>query len=315
MKKLFLLLSLFCASTLIIFAQDAEKETSWTHGGKVGINFAQSYFNNWTSGGQNNINGIGILKYKINYAKDKSKWDNSFDFALGYTYYDFDQKPVKTDDYININSLYGYDIVKEKLFLSADMSFKTQFANGYEYSKDSTNNISGFLSPAYLTLGLGIQYVPSKIFSLTVSPVTGRLTIVNDQALADAGAFGVTPAEKKIIGNDTIIKEHGKRTRMELGAQVTAKLEYEIFKNVVLSSKLVVFADYLNKREFNALGNKYGCPLDFDWDNALIMKINDLLSCNVTARFIYDEDIKPIEGKSFLQFKEVLSIGISYNIP
>jgi hypothetical protein len=45
------------------------------------------------------------------------------------------------------------------------------------------------------------------------------------------------------------------------------------------------------------------------------MKVNSWLNCNVTARLVYDEDIKPIEGESFLQFKEVLSIGLSYRIP
>ena len=56
----------------------------------------------------------------------------------------------------------------------------------------STNKISGFLAPAYLALGIGAQWVPCKHFSLTLSPVTGRLTIVNDQELANQGAFGVT---------------------------------------------------------------------------------------------------------------------------
>ena len=56
-------------------------------------------------------------------------------------------------------------------------------------------------------------------------------------------------------------------------------------------------------------------PVDFDWDNALVMKVNNWLNCNITARLVYDEDIKPIEGESFLQFKEVLSVGISYRIP
>ena len=71
----------------------------------------------------------------------------------------------------------------------------------------------------------------------------------------------------------------------------------------------------MQTREFNANGEKYGCRVDFDWDNALIMKVNSWLNCNVSARLVYDEDIKPIEGESFLQFKEVLSIGLSYNIP
>ena len=283
----------------MIFAQDAE-EKSWTHGGFVGLNVSQSHFSNWTSGGQDNVNGISTFKYSANYLKGKSKWDNNIDLALGYSYFDFDMKPLKTDDRINISSLYGYDVVKDELFITANLNFQSQFADGFDYKTDSTNKISKFLAPAYLTVGLGAQYTPSSWFSLNLAPASGRLTIVNDEELSAAGAFGVTP---------------GKIFRMELGAQLIANVNYEIFKNVIFTSKLVVFYDYMQTREFNALDKEYGCRLDFDWDNAIVMKVNDWLNCNVTARLIYDEDIRPIEGDSFLQFKEVLSVGISYRIP
>lgn len=283
----------------MIFAQDAE-EKSWTHGGFVGLNVSQSHFSNWTSGGQDNVNGLSTFKYSANYLKGKSKWDNNIDLALGYSYFDFDMKPLKTDDRINISSLYGYDVVKDELFITANLNFQSQFADGFDYKTDSTNKISKFLAPAYLTVGLGAQYTPASWFSLNLAPASGRLTIVNDEELSAAGAFGVTP---------------GKIFRMELGAQLIANVNYEIFKNVIFTSKLVVFYDYMQTREFNALDKEYGCRLDFDWDNAIVMKVNDWLNCNVTARLIYDEDIKPIEGDSFLQFKEVLSVGISYRIP
>ena len=298
MKKLLLALSIMFAASQMTFAQDAEK--NWNHGGFVGFNISQSHFSNWTSGGQDNVNGLGTFKYNMNYLNGKSKWDNTLDLALGYSYFDLDKKPLKTDDRINFSSLYGYDVVKDELFVTANLNFQSQFANGYDYKNDSTNRISAFLAPAYLTVGLGAQYTPAQWFSLNLAPASGRLTIVNDKDLSDKGAFGVTP---------------GKMFRMELGAQLIANVNYEIFKNVTFTSKLVVFYDYMQTREFNANGENYGCRVDFDWDNALIMKVNSWLNCNVTARLVYDEDIKPIEGESFLQFKEVLSIGLSYRIP
>lgn len=314
MKKLLLSFVMIIFASQVIFAQDAE-EKKWTHGGFVGLNVSQSHFSNWTAGGQDNVNGLGTFKYNMNYLNGKSKWDNTLDLALGYSYYDFGKKPIKTDDRINLSSLYGYDVIKEKLYATANLNFQTQFADGYDYKTDSTNKISTFFAPAYLTVGLGAQYTPTSWFSLNLAPVTGKLTIVNDQALADAGAFGVTAAEYKIIEQDTILVKHGNKTRIELGAQLIASLNYEIFKNVVFSSKLIVFYDYMQEKDFNALNKKYGCRFDFDWDNSLVLKVNDWLNCNITARLVYDEDIAPIEGDSFLQFKEVLSIGISYRIP
>ena len=311
MKKLLLTLSIMLVASKMILAQDAEK--NWNHGGFVGFNISQSHFSNWTSGGQDNVNGLGTFKYNMNYLNGKSKWDNTLDLALGYSYFDLDKKPLKTDDRINFSSLYGYDVVKDELFVTANLNFQSQFANGYDYKNDSTNRISAFLAPAYLTVGLGAQYTPAKWFSLNLAPASGRLTIVNDQTLADAGAFGVKAAS--IDPETGEILEHGCKFRMELGAQLTANVSYEIFKNVTFTSKLIVFYDYMQTRDLNALGNKYSCRLDFDWDNALVMKVNDWLNCNVTARLVYDEDIKPIEGESFLQFKEVLSVGLSYRIP
>ena len=312
MKKILLSLAMVLFASQMIFAQDAE-EKNWTHGGFVGFNVSQSHFSNWTSGGQDNVNGLGTFKYSANYLKGKSKWDNNIDLALGYSYFDFDMKPLKTDDRINFSSLYGYDVVKDELFITANLNFQSQFADGFDYKTDSTNKISKFLAPAYLTVGLGAQYTPAKWFSLNLAPASGRLTIVNDQELANAGAFGVKGA---IIDHVTgEILEAGSKFRMELGAQLIANVNYEIFKNVIFTSKLVVFYDYMQTRYFNALEKEYGCRLDFDWDNAIVMKVNDWLNCNVTARLVYDEDIKPIEGDSFLQFKEVLSVGISYRIP
>lgn len=311
MKRFLLTFVMVLFASQMAFSQDAE-ENNWSHGGFVGLNVSQSYFSNWTSGGQDNINSIGTFKYNLNYLKGKSKWDNTLDLALGYSYFDFNQKPLKTDDRINLSSLYGYDVIKNELYVTANLTFQTQFADGFDYKKDSTNKISSFLAPAYLTVGIGAQYTPSKWFSLNLAPVSGRLTIVNDQKLADAGAFGVTAAK---YDENNILIEHGKKARMELGAQMIANVNYEIFKNVTISSKLIVFYDYLYNRKKNALGDNYSCRLDFDWDNAIILKVNDWLNCNITARLVYDEDIKPIEGDSFLQFKEVLSVGISYKIP
>lgn len=313
MKKFLLTFAVMLFASQMIFAQEETEQKNWTHGGFVGLNVSQSHFSNWTSGGQDNINGLGTFKYNLNYLKGKSKWDNTLDLALGYSYFDFDMKPLKTDDRINFSSLYGYDVVKDELYITANLNFQTQFADGFDYKTDSTNKISTFLAPAYLTVGLGAQYTPSSWFSLNFAPASGRLTIVNDQDLADAGAFGVKGALIDPVTGE--ILEHGSKFRMELGAQLIANVNYEIFKNVVFNSKLIVFYDYLQDREFNALSKKYGCRLDFDWDNALVLKVNDWLNCNISARLVYDEDITPIEGDSFLQFKEVLSVGISYKIP
>ena len=117
---------------------------------------------------------------------------------MGYSIFDFKKKPVKTDDKIEFTSWQAIKATKH-LNYSAELAFRSQFAKGFDYAKDSTHYISKFLAPAYITLGLGIEWVPSQYFSLYFSPITGRVTIVNDTSLHQV-AFGVQLA---LDANDT----------------------------------------------------------------------------------------------------------------
>lgn len=294
-----LLLALICLN--LSYAQE-EAPKKWTRSGDIGLNFSQSHLSNWAAGGDNALNWQGIFNYNANYAHENNKWDNNISLALGYSHLG-DAKAIKTDDKIELNSLYGYKAT-EKLFYSLAFSFKTQFADGFDYKNESTNRISGFMVPAYATLGLGLEYVPNANFSINFAPLTGRITIVNDQDMADAGAFGVDPAEYDEITGDKI--NDGKTTRFEFGAKMTAKLDVKIAENVNFNSKLELFSDYLKNPQ----------NIDVDWQNLITMKVNSWLNANITAHLIYDDDImitdKDGNKGPRTQFKEVLSIGLSY---
>lgn len=294
-----LLLALICLN--LSYAQE-EAPKKWTRSGDIGLNFSQSHLSNWAAGGDNALNWQGIFNYNANYAHENNKWDNNISLALGYSHLG-DAKAIKTDDKIELNSLYGYKAT-EKLFYSLAFSFKTQFADGFDYKNDSTNRISGFMVPAYATLGLGLEYVPNANFSINFAPLSGRITIVNDQDMADAGAFGVDPAEYDEITGDKI--NDGKTTRFEFGAKMTAKLDVKIAENVSFNSKLELFSDYLKNPQ----------NIDVDWQNLITMKVNSWLNANITAHLIYDDDIMITDKDGNIgprtQFKEVLSIGLSY---
>lgn len=288
----------------LIFAQEEEAPKKWKRGGNIGLNFSQSHLSNWAAGGDNALNWQSILNYSVNYAYEKNKWDNSISVALGYSHLG-DAKAIKTDDKIEINSLYGYKAA-ENFFYSLAFSFKTQFTDGFDYKNDSTNRISGFLVPAYITLGIGMEYKSSSTFSINVAPVTGRVTIVNDQDLADKGEFGVDPAEYD--ENTGIKMADGKTSRFEIGAKIAAILDIKLVENVNFNSKLELFSDYLHNPQ----------NIDVDWQNLITMKINSWLNANISAHLIYDDDItiRDNDGNSGprTQFKEVLSIGLSYKL-
>ena len=301
-KALFTALAL--AFAMVSFAQEEQPE-GWTHKGNIGLNFGQSSYTNWAAGGQNTINGQGLFNYEIRYKKNDFKWDNTLNTALGYSFYDFERKPIKTDDKIEFTSLAGYKAT-EHLNYAAELAFRSQFAYGFDYTKDSTNYISKFLAPAYISLGLGAEWVPNPHFSLYFSPVTGRITIVNDDRLAEEGAFGVNNLDK----NDTIVHTNFAKVRYEIGARAVAKFQYPLAKNIDFNSKLELFSNYLNHPE----------RIDVDWQNMLVLKVNSWLNANLATHLIYDYDIPfydennvKIEG-SKVQFKEVLAVGFMINL-
>ena len=306
MKKV-LLTALALAFAIVSFAQEKPEEQpeGWTHKGNIGLNFGQSSYTNWAAGGQNTINGQGLFNYEIRYKKNNFKWDNTLTTALGYSFYDFERKPIKTDDKIEFTSLAGYK-ASEHINYAAELAFRSQFAYGFDYTKDSTNYISKFLAPAYISLGLGVEWVPNKYFSLYFSPLTGRITIVNDDRLAEEGAFGVNNLDK----NDTVLHTNFAKVRYEFGARAVAKFQYPLAKNIDFNSKLELFSNYLNHPE----------RIDVDWQNMLVLKVNSWLNANVATHLIYDYDIPfydeaglKIEG-SKVQFKEVLAIGFMINL-
>ena len=287
------------------FAQD-ELPQGWSHKGNIGLNFGQSSYTNWAAGGQNTINGQGIFNYEIHYLNGKFKWDNTLNTALGYSYFDFNHKPIKTDDKIEFTSLATLKAT-EHLNYGAELAFRSQFAKGWDYEVDSTvHYISKFLAPAYISLGLGIEWVPNPHFSLYFSPVTGRVTIVNDDYLASIGAFGVNELDK----NDTVLHANAAKVRYEFGARAVAKFQYPLAQNIDFNSKLELFSNYLKNPQY----------IDVDWQNMLVLKVNDWLNCNLSTHLIYDRDIPfydennvKIEG-SKVQFKEVLAIGFMVNL-
>ncbi|MDR0969351.1 MAG: DUF3078 domain-containing protein [Lentimicrobiaceae bacterium] len=296
--KIFILATILFAA----FVANAQTEVpNWKKSGNVGLNLSQSHLSNWSAGGQSTVNWTSFINFSENYLKGKHKWDNNIIASLGYSHIG-DLKAMKVDDKLELYSTYGYKAAKN-LYYSLAFSFKTQFADGYDYSIDSTNRISGFMAPAYFNLGLGIDYTPTDYFSVSLLPAAARLTYVGIQELADSGAFGVDAAEYNDQGVRT---KKGECTLLEFGAKVTAKLGIDLFENVRFDSKLELFSDYLHNPQ----------NVKVDWQNLITLKVNSWLNANISTHLIYDDNILIADknGKKSprTQFKEVFSVGLMY---
>ncbi|MDW3211864.1 MAG: DUF3078 domain-containing protein [Reichenbachiella sp.] len=274
--------------------------TYWNKGGKFGINFSQATLTNWAAGGGNTVAGSVYFNYIVDYQKGSILWQNTIDMGLGWIK-EARSEQQKADDRLVLTSSFGKRLIpnNKKWFYNATVDFRTQFLEGYDPEKDPNQNkpISKFMAPGYLMTSIGIDWRPNDNFNLTLSPVTGKFTFVQDDSLSAAGAFGVDPGEK---------------FRAEFGASLKASYNKEIFENVQFTSNLLLFSDYMDNPG----------KIDVNWENILNLKVNSWLSANIYNQIIYDYDIKFYEvdsnGNDILstatdkwQFKNIISLGLA----
>lgn len=283
----------------------------WKKGGLISINLAQTSLTNWSAGGENSVSVQGLMSLFTIFVGEFSFWDNNLTIGYGVLQQGENKKFIKTDDKIEFTTKYGLQL-KNKFFLAGALNFKTQFTVGWNYTKD-TQKISNFLAPAYLTTALGIDWKPADYLSIFSAPFTGRITIVNDNELANKGAFGVRPAIYDSLGN---LLESGRKMKNEFGGFIRiyfskGNFDIEVLRNITINSKLELFANYLDKPQ----------NIDINWENLLLFKVNKILSINLSTQLIYDDDVKvPIDSNGDgkfdssaprTQFKEIFGLGIS----
>jgi hypothetical protein len=294
------------ADSLNIFDSITEIKP-WTLRAMTGLTGTQTSFVNWAAGGRNNVTALAFFEGSAKYLKGRNKWDNDLKLALGGLLYmdSVGRKEglQKTDDRIELSTSYGYEFEK-KWFYTVLGSFKTQFLDGYDYPNDSVR-ISRFMAPAYVNVSLGIEYVPKPYVSFYLSPVAGKITIVNDEVLANEGAFGVDPAIRDTAGN---ILATGNRVRYEFGAYFRMKFEKTIAKNIDMKTKVELFSNYMENPQ----------NIDVIAENMFVFKVNDWFSASLNWNLIYDDDINITDRNGDTgprtQFKSVLGLGISYTV-
>lgn len=288
--------------------QESEEEkptdppSNWKLKSMFSLNVTQSSFTNWASGGRNNVSGLGFINAQANYRNDRIKWANQLSAGLGGVQY-FDDDLQKTDDVLDVQSTFSC-AVKDPLFISMLGGFRTQFIEGFSSPEDSVKS-STFMAPGYLNLSLGMEYIPNDNLKIMASPVSGKFTFVQDQNLANRGAFGVEPG---VFDANGALVTPGKNSRAEFGSYIRIIYNKELMENIGLSSRVEFFSNYMNN------------PQNIDVNGELILdfKVNKWFSASLQMNVIYDDDID-IEDRNGdvgprTQFKQVIGLGISYRL-
>lgn len=281
-----IILLLFLVAGTSSYAQEKKDTTFWKKNGDFTLSFNQVSFSNWAAGGKNSISGVGLFNYSFNYLKERTSWDNTLNLGYGLLK-EGDRDLMKSEDKMEFSSKAGYRVSEGgKWFYSGLFNFRSQFANGYKYP-DTDNKISALFAPAYFSLALGADYKPGNKFSLFLSPLGSKFTIVADENLSSIGAFGV---------------EKNKKFRAEMGGILKSELKFPLATNVDVATALGLFSNYLKKPQ----------NIDVNWDFRINMKINKYLSANLIANLIYDDDIAIAGVRSRIQLKQLFGAGFSY---
>jgi len=270
--------------------EQKEKERAvWKAGAINSLNFSQMALTNWAAGGQGSVALNTYADWSLKMSKGRHRWENRLQAAYGFIHA-FGDLYKKSDDKLIFDSKWGFQAY-EHLFLSAAFNFTSQMTRGFEYpSNGDPKRISDFLAPGYFSLGLGVDYKPYNFFSINASPLTSKMVLVKDTLL------------RTRYGNKI-----DESVRMELGAQIKFDFKHEVFKNVVISTDLTLFSDYLSVPS----------NIKVFWNFLVDMKVNKFLSTNFRMNMIYDDEVSITDRNGNtgprLQIKEVLGVGLTYS--
>jgi len=262
-------------------------KTPWVYEGIENVQVSQVYLSNWAKGGESSLSILSDLRVKAIYKMDKYTWENYAIHKIGFVGQE-ETKGRINDDAIELNSKFGLNASK-KWYYSGYTNFKTQFFNGYSKRDiEKETPISAFMSPAYWTFAVGMDFKASKHkFTLMISPLTSKLTMVLDTSKIDQTRYKIAKDKKVEALN---------------GGSIVNSFSWKINNDFHLGSRLSAFYEYFAK-------NTEVKQIHFEWEAILNMKINVWLSTRLLAhlRYYSNESDK-------MQFKENLSLSFRYII-
>lgn len=273
----------------------------WIFGGAVRLDLSQVGTYQWSQGGDPYMSFLGEVKLFANYKNNRIGWDSRGLWRYGM----IRQGRLENDpnvhirpneDRMELSSKYGYNIFK-KYYITQDVDLKTQMGPSYDWSEDVRGDLeTDFMSPAFLTFSLGLDYKPDNETSLLLAPITVKSTIV----LSDMAKI------KERYNVDTT-----KNSREEFGARFMGRYKFKIFDNIQINNRLELFSNYLSNPQ----------NVDVNWEFSTIFPVNDFIKATLLINFIYDDDtyvpkfkldnngnVVKYEGKGG-QLREMMTIG------
>ncbi|MBE2290704.1 MAG: DUF3078 domain-containing protein [Chitinophagaceae bacterium] len=337
-KRILLLLSGICASfgafSQVEKVDDVRKQlqttnldtVAWIKTGVLSIGTNGGFLHNWAAGGELGSMLInGIFSGKLDYLNHRDVWTSNLDMTYGLTYnYSTGFIPRKTDDRIDFTTKYGKLLdTGSNFYVTGLFNFKSQFTKGYDYSLPNWDSVSTskFLSPAFFTTAVGLEFRKGSDVTLFLSPIAARMIAADPfyTRMSPQGAFGI-PYDKSNV--------------FQLGAYFSGRYVINIRPNMVFKTRLDLYSNYLAKDTKDSTGTvvKRDNPgnINILFDNLFSWKISKFFNVTVGATIVYDNNFpyvptyvdkttgavlqknEPGADLGWVQWKQVLTFGVGY---
>ena len=290
-------------------AKSAEdKPQYWNSWTQFDLGTSNTSLWNWAAGGYNTLTLSIGADANANYSKELVSWTNRLQLQYGFLWSaDTENLLQKSNDLIKFESRLAYKILKDsKWNYTASFDFRSQFTDSYDsYKQDEQSGKwdgtlkSSFLSPAYSTMALGMEWTPTDWFNVNIAPLTGGFTIWTKEELRTK--YGMKLKEPDL---DPLVGSNYHSQLFQFGAQIKVNYRTSINDVFKYETQLVLFTDYLNK------------PFSYNrvnWDNKITWQLAKYFKIGLSTWMIYDP-IVVIDGKQRIQFKEFFSINFTYLI-
>lgn len=259
----------------------------WKLSGTGSIQFSQNYISdNWYKGGESNANLLANLTLNANYSdRSRIQFDNSFEVKLGFNTSPSDtlhEYRVNTDLF-RLTSKLGVK-ARENWYYTVSTQFYSQFFSNYATNSNVRN--SAFLTPAYLTVGLGMDYKKNSkkvTLSVLMNPIAYNLRFVTDKNI-DETRFGI---------------KDGKFLLETYGSELTTNFTWKITSYITYTSRLYGFTNYERS--------------EGSWENTINLVLNKYFSTQIFSHLRFDDNVtKTNKNDTYFQYKEIFSFGLSY---
>lgn len=269
------------------------KRKYWIYNGEHSFQLSQSYFSpNWHKGGTSNFTFVNNHILRMNYRKDKVRFNNSFEWRLSvFTAPDDTLRKFRIgDDLLRYYGDFGVDAFNKHWSYSTNLDVRSQLFNNYPTNSNEIR--SAFLAPLYVNGGVGLKYNldnrSEKVrhrrvrLDLHLAPLSFNFRYIGNEKVS-VTRYGI---------------EEGKKHTMDLGSTVTANLIYDFNRYISWNSRLKYFTSY--------------DKVEAEFENTLNMALTNAFSTRFFMNLRFDDSVPPDPKFNHLQITQLLSFGLNY---